>query len=98
MDVTADHLLSDAVGHTCRCPAGHERPERVPGVGEKSAARGRSRDVMGTPGMPAPRLRPTAGWFLTLLAVGVVIAVGMGVMLPEPPKVFDVTLVAHVSG
>jgi len=53
---------------------------------------------MGTPGMPARRLRPTAGWFLTLLAVGMVIAVGMGVMLPEPPKAFDVALVAHLSG
>jgi predicted ferric reductase len=53
---------------------------------------------MGAPGVPTPRLRPTAGWILTLLAVGMVIAVGLGVMLPEPPKVFDLALVAHVSG
>jgi predicted ferric reductase len=35
---------------------------------------------------------------LVLLTVGMLAAVGFGVMLPEPSKAFDLALVAHVSG
>jgi len=35
---------------------------------------------------------------LALLAFGIGVAVGLGVLLPEPPTAFDVALVAHVSG
>lgn len=52
----------------------------------------------GAPGSQSRPIRPTAGWVLALLAFGIGVAVGLGVLLPEPPTAFDVALVAHVSG
>lgn len=49
-------------------------------------------------GKQAPHVRPTAGWTLGLLSVGMVVAVGLGGMLPERPKAFDLALLAHLSG
>jgi predicted ferric reductase len=49
-------------------------------------------------GKHSRRIRPTAGWVLALLTVGMLAAVGLGVMLPEPSKAFDLALVARVSG